>query len=196
MKLGESQMMFTNIHSHALPSSMAVAFLIPATCNLQQDNWESHLQHQKSVFRIHSMGVGTHQAWERNRQQWMSWMGWFIWGSEVHTTVASSNYNMTLTRICYRWCMWNCRKSAAVICFSTLQWIVHAPKLSVSPNHSTGPDSVCMHTKADKTVPIWALWKHYKMQKPTDVVTSGPLHKVGKKFKNLQRYAAAEQTFI
>jgi hypothetical protein len=34
------------------------------------------------------------------------------------------------------------------------------------------------------------------MQKPTDVVTSGPLHKVGKKFKNLQRYAAAEQTFI
>jgi hypothetical protein len=29
MKLGESQMMFTNIHSHALPSSMVVAFLIP-----------------------------------------------------------------------------------------------------------------------------------------------------------------------
>jgi hypothetical protein len=50
MKLGESQMMFTNIHSHALPSSMVVAFLIPATCNLQQDNWESHLQHQNQFL--------------------------------------------------------------------------------------------------------------------------------------------------
>jgi hypothetical protein len=86
----------------------------------------------------------------RKRQQWMSWMGWIIWGSEVHTTVASSNYNMTLTRICCRWCMWNCRKSAAVICFSTLQWIIQAPKLSVSPKHSTGPDSVCMHTQSRK----------------------------------------------
>lgn len=82
----------------------------------------------KSVFRIHSMGAGTHQAWERKRQQWMSWMGWFIWGSQVHTTVASSNHNMRLTIIYYRWCMWNCRKSTAVICFSSLQWIIQAPK--------------------------------------------------------------------
>jgi hypothetical protein len=34
------------------------------------------------------------------------------------------------------------------------------------------------------------------MQKPSDVVTSGPLPKVGKNLKNLQRHAAAKQTFI
>jgi hypothetical protein len=129
---------------------MAVAFLIPATCNLQQDNWESHLQHQNQFLAFDSMGARTQQAWERKRQQWMSWMGWFIWGSEEHTTVASSNYNMIVTRICYRWCMWNCRKSVGVIHFSTLQWIIQAPKLSVSPKHSTSPDSVCMHTQSTK----------------------------------------------
>jgi hypothetical protein len=35
-----------------LASSMAVAFPIPATCNLQQDNWESHLQHKTQLLWI------------------------------------------------------------------------------------------------------------------------------------------------
>jgi hypothetical protein len=47
-----------------------------------------------------------------------------------------------------------------------------------------------------KIVPIRALSKHCKMQKLPDVVTSGPLPKVGKNFKNLQRRAAAKQIFI
>jgi hypothetical protein len=68
----------------------------------------------------------------------------------MHTSVASSNYNMTLTRICCRWCMWNCRKPPAVICFSTLQSIIQAWMLSVSPKHSTGKDLVCMHTEPTK----------------------------------------------
>jgi len=143
-------MMFTNIHSHALPSSMAVAFLHPCHMWFATRQLRKPFTTSKLVFRIHSMGARTHQTWERKRQQWMSWIGWFIWSSEVHTIIASCNYNMTLTRICYRWCMWNCGNSAVVICFSTLQWIIQAPKLLVSPKQSPSPNSVCMHTQSTK----------------------------------------------